>query len=111
MRVVVFTSYFIACFFLIALGVLVETPFLIAQNIILTPINVRGIYNAVKELRGEKSDSYIGDNRSIAHKAPLNLGQSDSKPPSCETCPVYPYDNCLECPKYKNKNPSEQEHE
>lgn len=60
-RVVVFTSYFIACFFLIAWGWMASgdlfTWFTLQQTV-LTFLNVRGIYLAVKELGGEKSEQY-----------------------------------------------------
>jgi len=59
-RVFVFTSYFIACFFLIAVGCL-STPilwWLISQNTVLVFINIRGIYRAVKDLKNQKRDPF-----------------------------------------------------
>jgi len=49
-RLFVFSSYLIACFFLAALGVLVGTKWFIAQQIILMFINVRGIYRALIDM-------------------------------------------------------------
>ena len=56
-RVVVFTSYFIACFFLIAWGWMfggkLFTWFTLQQTVLVF-INIRGIYRAVKDLKHPK---------------------------------------------------------
>lgn len=60
-RVVVFTSYFIACFFLIAWGWMASsnliTWFTLQQTILLF-INIRGIYLAMKEIKNQKRDPF-----------------------------------------------------
>ena len=53
LRLFAFSSYLIACFFLIALGFMVGTAWFIAQQIVLVGINIRGIYNSIRDVQDE----------------------------------------------------------
>ncbi len=59
-RIIVFNSYFIACFFLITWGWMASgnlfTWFTLQQTVLMF-INIRGIYIATKEIGGEKPPS------------------------------------------------------
>ena len=56
-RLFAFSSYLVACFFLATLGFLVGTPWFIAQQIVLTFINIRGIYYALKDIKASRLES------------------------------------------------------
>ena len=53
-RLLVFTSYLIACFFLTTMGIMNVDPWFIAQQVILTGINLRGIRRAIKDIKLDK---------------------------------------------------------
>lgn len=53
-RLFVFSCYLIACFFLATLGIMYTDLWLIAQQVLLMGINVRGIYRALKEIKAGK---------------------------------------------------------
>ena len=49
-RIVAFCSYLGACGAFIGLGLTINDWWLIAQQVVLTGLNIRGIYNAIKEM-------------------------------------------------------------
>ena len=53
-RMFAFSSYTGACICFIGLGLTINDSWLIIQQIVLLGLNVRGIYNAIKELKREK---------------------------------------------------------
>lgn len=53
-RIGAFSSYVGACVSFIGLGLTINDWWLIAQQVVLLGLNIRGIYNAIKELRVKK---------------------------------------------------------